>query len=398
MADRPRLLIVDDVPQNVEVVGEYLADTYDIQFACSGPEALALVRDASPDLILLDVMMPEMDGYEVCGALKRDPQTADVPVIFVTARNDTASETLALKSGGVDFIHKPVNPEVVRARVGLHLALRNRERQLPALNARLEQINAELEQRVSERTTALREALGRAEAANRAKTIFLANMNHEIRTPLNGIIGMTGILRARETDADKLRRLDLLRSAGDSLHQVLANVLDMARLEAGQVELQVREFSPHELRDRLEAAVGEAAVAKGLALKLDLDPLPVRLCGDLGNLTELLRQLLHNAVKFSSEGSVTLCCRVMAETARHLQLAFDVTDQGSGIAAEKIEQIFHPFELADNSATRSSGGTGLGLTIARHLAELMTGTVRVTANSPSGSTFTAEVWVEKPAS
>ena len=144
MHTAPRILIVDDVVENVAVLGETLADTFEIQFATSGPEALALVAQARPDLILLDVMMPGMDGYQVCAELKRDPQTRDVPVIFVTARSDAESESRALAAGAVDFIHKPINQDVVRARVQLQMALRSRELEMQALHEKLEGLVAEL--------------------------------------------------------------------------------------------------------------------------------------------------------------------------------------------------------------------------------------------------------------
>ena len=184
MQSIPRILIIDDVIDNVVVLGEALSGNADIQFATSGAEGLELVRQGLPDLILLDVMMPGMDGYEVCSILKADPKLRDVPVIFVTAKNDAESESRALTAGAVDFIHKPINNEVVRARVKLHLAMKRRERELRDLNI-------DLEQKVIERTRALSEALMVAEDASRMKSDFLANMSHEIRTPMNTIIGAT---------------------------------------------------------------------------------------------------------------------------------------------------------------------------------------------------------------
>ncbi len=137
MNKRPTILVVDDMPDNIEVVGEILSSAYDIQIAFSGEEALALVAEQKPDLILLDVMMPAMDGYEVLIHLKTEETTKDIPVIFITAKNDVENETAALQAGAVDFIHKPVNADVLRARVGLFISQRVREQRLQELNLRL---------------------------------------------------------------------------------------------------------------------------------------------------------------------------------------------------------------------------------------------------------------------
>lgn len=395
MSNRPRILIIDDVPQNVEVLGEYLADEHEVQFACSGPEALALLQDDLPDLILLDVMMPEMDGYAVCKVLRQSPRTSAIPVIFVTARNDAASEAQALQCGGVDFIHKPVNREVVRARIGMHLELRRQAAALAALNGQLERINSDLESRIDARTQDLRTALERAEAASRAKSSFLANMNHEIRTPLNGIIGMTGLLQRGESDPERLRRFDAVLKSANELSRMLLNLIDISRLQAEQVQLQARAFTADELRASLHDAIASQAQAKNIELRLDLTALPARLNGDLAQLSKMLVQLLDNAVKATREGSVCLKAQLIADEAARLRLAFDVTDTGCGIAIDAQPRIFDTLEQGDSSRTRTVRGAGLGLTIARHLARLMSGDLELTSSGPGGSHFTARVCLER---
>ncbi|MFM1906916.1 MAG: hypothetical protein RLZZ591_593 [Pseudomonadota bacterium] len=140
---QPLLLVIDDILENVFVLADTLSEDYEIQFATSGLEALQLVQRRKPDLILLDVMMPDMDGYAVCDALKAGSSTRDIPVIFVTAKNDFESETRALKAGAVDFIHKPINQAIVRARVQVHIAIRARERELLELTDKLEKLAQE---------------------------------------------------------------------------------------------------------------------------------------------------------------------------------------------------------------------------------------------------------------
>lgn len=180
--DRPVLLIVDDEPLNLECLADVLQADYRVKVATDGATALHLARLAPvPDLILLDVMMPGLDGYAICAALKGDAVTAAIPVIFITARTDAESETLALTGGAVDFIHKPINPTVVRSRVRLHHELlQHRHR---------------LEELVQTRTLELARARDAADSANRAKDAFLSNISHEFRTPLGQITGLAHLLR-----------------------------------------------------------------------------------------------------------------------------------------------------------------------------------------------------------
>ena len=380
-----RVLIVDDEPSSVQVMARAIAPLVTSEFALSGPEALERLGSGElPDLIVVDVLMPSMNGFEFCVQLKINPRTRDIPVIFVTASNEIESETLALQVGAADFISKPVHPQVARLRVGLHLLLRQREQAL-------QQLNADLERRVVERTQSLSEALTRAETANRAKNTFLANVSHETRTPLNGIIGFASLLQMKETDPDKLRRLDGILVASNELVRVLDDLLAISRLEGNQVLVKPRDFAPEELRARLLATTGPSAEAKKLALTIDLADLPDRLRGDLDHLAAMLTQLLDNAVKFTHSGAVSLSVRVLDGAGGNLHLAFEVADTGCGVVPEARDRIFQPFEQADGSRTRKFGGLGLGLAIARQLAALMNGDVRLDASGPQGSTFVAEV-------
>ncbi len=308
-------------------------------------------------------------------------------MIIITAQGNIDSEIQALESGANDFIPKPINRHVVRLRVVSQILLRQQK-------MALEQLNAELEQRVVDRTRALADALQRAETANRAKSAFLANMSHELRTPLNGIVGMTGVLLRKETDGDKCRRLDTVLQSANNLTRVLNNVLEHARLEANMVLPQLKEFSAKELANRLESKLGPMAAAKTLGLFIGLDDLPPRLVGALEQLAQILEQLLGNAVKFTSEGTVRLTANVVEQLGTQLRVAFNISDTGCGVPVERQAQIFKPFEQADNSLTRQHGGTGLGLAIAHQLARLMDGEVRLERSDANGSTFVTEVRLE----
>ncbi|MBM4201425.1 MAG: response regulator, partial [Gammaproteobacteria bacterium] len=312
MSRRPRILVIDDMAENIQVLGEYLSDAYEIHYALSGPEALALIEDAVPDLILLDVMMPGMDGYAVCDALKRHACMREVPILFVTARNDAESESRAFSAGAVDFIQKPVNREVVRARVGLHLSLRARERELSELNA-------ELGTRVAERTQELADALAREQVANRAKSLFLANVNHELRTPMNAILGLSGLLANHVADPQLRERVAKIDRAGQQLLRIVDDVIDMADLQAGKIAIECVAFDVSAVLDRVAERWRARAETRGLELVQSSDPgLPSLLYGDPARLGQILGNLLGNAVKFSAQGSIGLRARPAGKHGKRL--------------------------------------------------------------------------------
>ena len=385
----PRLLIVDDTPTNIEVLLGMLEDDYDVSFATSGRQALDLLAlEAKPDLILLDVMMPEMDGYSVCEALKGDPATRSIPVIFVTAKTDTESEMQALSSGAVDFIHKPVNQAVVRARVALHLELERRAQALTMANAELAQHRDHLEELVLARSRELAEARDEAEAANRAKSAFLANMGHELRTPLNHILGQTYLLR-RDTPDEVIReRLGLIERPARHLLQIINDLLDLSRLEADRIRLEVDDFELPALCVRLEDRHRAVASAKGLTIISTVAPaLPACLQGDRHRLEQILDNLLNNAVKFSQQGQIAVRACLGEVHEGGVTVRFEVEDEGIGIAPEVQAHLFQPFYQGDGTTTRRYQGTGLGLALCQRLVSLMAGAIGVESRPRQGSTF-----------
>jgi PAS domain S-box-containing protein len=251
----------------------------------------------------------------------------------------------------------------------------------------LERHREHLEDLVRERTVQLAEAKDAAEAASVAKSAFLANMSHEIRTPMNGILGMAHLLRRSGVNAEQAERLDKIDAAAEHLLNVINDILDISKIEAGKFELEDVLVLPDRLMNNVGSILAERARAKGLRLLIEVASLPVGLHGDPTRLQQALLNFATNAIKFTDAGSVTLRSQIVAEDAATALLRFEVQDTGIGIPADTIDRLFTAFEQADNSTTRKYGGTGLGLAITRRLAGLMGGEAGVTSAPGVGSTF-----------
>lgn len=375
-AHRFRLLIVEDDRSTAALLKGVLEGMGNVSIAYSGVEALALIRQSTPDLILLDSGMPGMDGFETCAALRQIPGGAELPVIFVTALSDLDSEIRAFALGAVDFIHKPISPLIVQARVRTHLVLQ-------------------------ERTAKLHSALEQAQQANRAKSRFLANMSHELRTPLNSLLLLARHLADNaqgNLTAQQVEFANLIALSGNDLLDLVTDLLDFARIDNGRLELRAERLLFPDLIDAVKRIHQHVAQQKGLAFNVEIGAaVPATMVTDPLRLQQILRNLVANAIKFTQSGSVSLAVRVAEsgwpETHPVLSqtstvLAFDVIDTGIGIAPEKMEGIFDAFMQADSGTARRYGGAGLGLTICRQLADLLGGEITVESRLGEGSTFT----------
>lgn len=372
---RASILVVDDSPENLHVVGGLLSADHQVRVATSGARALELVQQAPrPDLIILDIMMPVLDGYGVLQALRRDPQTRDIPVIFLSALDEVGDEERGLALGAVDYVTKPVQPAILLRRVKTHLELRRH--------------SIELEQRVAERTAELEKARVAAEAAHRAKALFLANMSHELRTPMNGILGLLELVSDQVTEPDARSLLDLAQGCASTLHALLSDVLEFASLDEGASGGEVKVFELKSLVSSIGALFRPRAHEKHLGWVLDVDPrVPPQLRADLPRLRQVLLKLVDNAFKFTATGGVTLSANVEGSTLR-----FEIRDTGIGLSPEQASHLFEPFTQLDASSTRQFDGAGLGLAIARRHAEAMRGRLGY-APAPGGGTL---FWLEVP--
>jgi signal transduction histidine kinase len=358
------ILLVDDTPANLEVLGGMLKERgYRIRQAISGEMALRAARNNPPDLILLDIMMPDMDGYQTCAELKADAVLREIPVIFISALSETMDKVKAFGAGGVDYITKPFQFAEVEARVATHLALRQQQRQLEAQFRELTRLEE------------LRDNL-------------VHMIVHDMRTPLTGIKGFIELLKMSEMEALSLEGqefVSLALVATDELIEMVSSLLDVSKMEAGEMALALE---PCRL-DTIAAEVLQKTAALHLGRTVSLAaPAPVEVVGDAGILGRVVQNLLGNALKFTPEGGAITIAMAPDPT----RVRVTVTDTGPGIPEEYRDKIFEKFGQVESRKNHQKHSTGLGLTFCKYAVTAHGGAIGVDSVVGEGSTF----WFELP--
>jgi PAS domain S-box-containing protein len=351
-----------------------------------GSAAAAIVSmDERGDVVQLNAATLQLFGYaesEVIG----QPLSKLVPGFGAAAHGDGAGTERPIRpvrdvqASGLSKAGQPLHVQVSISEIDSA-----QDRQFVAIITDLTQRQQAEDARLS--ASRLEAENSRIQEASRLKSQFLANMSHEIRTPLNAIVGLNYLMRRDGIAPEQSARLDKIDSASKHLLSIINDILDLAKIEAGRVELESANFHLSAVLDSVHSIIAESARAKGLAVETDGDAVPLWLRGDPTRLRQALLNLAGNAVKFTDTGSIRLCAKLLEATGDELLVKFSVEDTGVGLAADQIPRLFEVFEQGDPSTTRNFGGTGLGLAITRHMAQLMGGECDVDSAPGVGSTF-----------
>jgi signal transduction histidine kinase/HPt (histidine-containing phosphotransfer) domain-containing protein len=378
-----KILIVDDsrngaLALQVQLLGNGFERVF-IEYSAQG--AFDFLKNQPPEdpcnLILMDICMPEMDGIEATKWLKSQPVLRDIPVVMVSGDDDIERLSQAFRAGALDFIRKSAEETELIARVESVLRLQREMEHRIAHEKELKLLTEKFKKKAHE-----------AEMANRSKSQFLANMSHEIRTPMNGIIGMASLALANNKSSVVENYLKSVQSSAQVLLNLLNDILDLSSIESNKMNMEQFEFHIREVVEQSVTLFAKKAYEKEIELILYVDnSIPEKAIGDPYRLSQILNNLISNAIKFTSEGAITVSVHLLEQKQQNLQLKYSVQDTGVGIDPKHHKKIFEVFTQADSSTTRQYGGTGLGLTISKKLVEKMNGKIWIESQLGEGSTF-----------
>lgn len=355
------LLIVDDVAQNIQIVASMLKfDHYRLSFALSGQVALQLIEQQKFDLILLDIQMPEMDGFAVCEKLKQDERTRDIPVIFLTANASTDHTIQGFQLGAVDYITKPVEPMELRARVRTHLELKLARDQILAQNDKLKYLNHE-------------------------KSELLRIVSHDLRTPLTVLSSGLEFLHQALPEAEPRvgRRLNNMRIATERMEAIINHFLNRDAIQLGRRTVHAEPFEIPQVVAKVIRHHQEWAASKQLQLQTEFSG-ELAMCSDRAALEQILDNLLSNAIKYSpADRSI----RIRADAGENDEIRLEIEDQGPGFTLEDQRHLFARSGRLSAEPTSGEESLGLGLSIVKRMVDLMQGRISCVSTPGQGACF-----------
>jgi signal transduction histidine kinase len=376
------VLVVDDEPNNLEIIQGFLQlEGFNVVTAQDGQSALLSLPGSLPDLVLLDVLMPGLDGFEVCRRIKESPATAFVPVVIITALQGAQDRLRGAAAGADEFLSKPFDHVELITRVKGLLRYKRYHDQVIAANA-------ELEQRVAERTAELQRALTELRGLDHLKSEFITNVSHELRTPLQHVKGYIDLLAEGamgNLTPKQAEGLSLAQEAVERLENVVDDIVDFSSLDESTLA-----FEPIYLLDVCRSVINSymaAATRRKVSITLSMAPELPLVNADRVAVTRVLRHLLDNAIKFGPSNQVV---QIQVDR-RGDRVRLAVRDHGPGLPPAEVDRIFDVFYQVDGSATRKAGGLGVGLALVRKLVEAHGSQVTVKSEMGKGSTFAFEL-------
>jgi len=381
-----KILIVDDNYENLQVLGMHLQEAgYDIEFSTSGKTALDWLNNEEFDIALLDINMPEMNGFELCSKIRENNKLKNLPIIFLSAENQRENILKGLSIGGQDYLSKPFDSRELVARVNTHITLKK------SIDA-LATLNQTLEKKVEERTLELKIAKERAEKSDSMKHAFLSNFSHEIRTPLTGIVSTGELLVSEQlSDDDKIFCVESIKKSSTRLVNTISSVLEMSQLLSGSI---IANFAKTNLPEVLKAVHEEFVDSfknKNLSLNIEINDSIHEIITDQNILKTILIKLVDNALNFTeSDGQVSIGIKPLVE-----QVEIFVSDTGIGMNDETIKNAFTTFFQNDPSS-RNKEGVGLGLALAQNFCKLLNGEIHISSTPNKGTYVGVTLPLQQP--
>lgn len=377
--ERFKILAIDDNPKNLKVIDALLVEhNFDVAFATTGREGLKMISETDYDLVLLDIMMPELDGIETCKIIKQEEKNIDLPVIFLTAKTDTESITDAFSSGGIDYVTKPFRGEELLARVRTHVDLKR-------LRDRQKRLNEWLEAQVSQRTYELKEANTELEKANqelatldRAKNEFLRMINHEIRTPLNAILGFTEVIKSLPKSEEIVEPVQYLDQASLRLEKFLMIILQITELLSKGSHIPIESVNLGEVISAVTHKMKGQLAGKNISTTTSGGLLHLYLPGNSKLIRQCFECLLENAIQFSEPNSnITILADSNKDT-----IMVEIIDEGCGFSEKALKNLFGFFSIGEQHIDQNAG---LGLALVKLIMDAHKGEIQVTNNQTKGA-------------